>query len=143
MDYVRPIYLLMNAMIVFLGYSYTETMHARMFRSKCLRRQMSGLWWCDHDHPYESMHNCIRTKKVYIYEVLSLGGSYLGPSLWRHLRDKIWVPSLGGSCTMGPSQWRQLKLLGHSILEVVDQLSLSNLEARRSPCGSVLCDDGH
>ena len=46
--------------------------------------------------------------RKYIYEIPSLRGSYLDPSLWRQLKDKMWVPSLGGSY-MSPSLWRQLK----------------------------------
>ena len=52
------------------------------------------------------------------------------------------VPSLGGGYS-NLSLWRQLRLLGPSTLEAVGQLSPSNLEARGSPCGLVLCDNGH
>ena len=44
---------------------------------------------------------------------------------------------------LGSSLRRQLKLLDSSTLEIVSRLSPSNLEARRSPCRPVLCDNSH
>ena len=46
---------------------------------------------------------------------------------------------------MGPSLSRQLNRQDASpfTLEAVGQLNPSNIEARESPCGLALCDNGH
>ena len=133
------------------------------FEGKCTKIHIDIVWWYDHDPLYESLHICMQ---MYIYEIPSLGDNYLDPSLWRQLKGKIWVPLLGGSY-MGLSLWRQLKKynvgpftrrqlhIGSLPVNAAKNFEIplpwrhvakwdpSKLEAHGSPCGLVLCDDGH
>ena len=104
--------------------NYIITNMENFHMQKCLKANAYKDIWAFYDDVVmiilmKSKHNCKWTKKVYVYKVPSLGRSYLGPSLWRHSKDKLWAPSLGGNYTIGHSLWRQLKLLGPSMLEVV------------------------
>ena len=62
------------------------------------------------------------------------------------------IGSLPVMAVMVPFTWRQLfgflpvkvaKTFWSFTLEAVGQLSPFNLEARGSPCGSILCDNGY
>ena len=55
-----------------------------------------------------------------------------------HLKAVKTFPSYGGSYEV-----RSLLVRSTSTLETVGQMRSSNLEAHRSSCESVLCDDGH